>query len=59
MFIVPKFIVNDDGSLGERTKLSVSRSKKTRIHASPTCVMEYGGMKGRGTVTWLVKKIEV
>ena len=42
MFIVPKFIVNDDGSLGENNNVScISIEEKLGIHASPTCVMEY------------------
>jgi len=47
MFIVPKFIVNDDGSLGERNEVKcLSIEEKLGIHASPTCVMEYGGNEG-------------
>lgn len=43
LFIVPKFLVNDDGSLGERNDLRcVSLEHKLGIHASPTCVMAYG-----------------
>jgi alkylation response protein AidB-like acyl-CoA dehydrogenase len=42
MFIVPKFIINDDGSLGEKNNVScISIEEKLGIHASPTCVMEY------------------
>ena len=47
MFIVPKFIVNDDGSLGENNNVScISIDEKLGIHASPTCVMEYDGSVG-------------
>src|SRR6056300_1076799 len=47
MFIVPKFMVNDDGSLGDRNEVKcLSIEEKLGIHASPTCVMEYGGDKG-------------
>ena len=50
LFIVPKFLVNDDGSLGERNDVHcVSLEHKLGIHASPTCVMSYGdngGAKG-------------
>ena len=47
MFIVPKFIVNDDGSLGEDNNVScISIEEKLGIHASPTCVMEYDGSVG-------------
>lgn len=42
-FIVPKFLVNSDGSLGKRNDLRcVSLEHKLGIHASPTCVMSYG-----------------
>jgi alkylation response protein AidB-like acyl-CoA dehydrogenase len=41
-FIVPKFVVNDDGALGERNRVScLSIEHKMGIHASPTCVLEY------------------
>ena len=47
MFIVPKFIINDDGSLGEKNNVScISIEEKLGIHASPTCVMEYEGSVG-------------
>ena len=43
MFLVPKFLVNEDGSLGERNDLRcVSLEHKLGIHASPTCVMAFG-----------------
>ncbi len=43
LFIVPKFLVNDDGSLGERNDVKcVSIEHKMGIHASPTCVLSYG-----------------
>lgn len=43
LFLVPKFRVNDDGSLGERNDVhAVSLEHKLGIHASPTCVMMYG-----------------
>lgn len=46
-FIVPKFLVNDDGSLGARNDLRVvSLEHKLGIHASPTCVMSYGDKDG-------------
>ena len=42
-FIVPKYLVNDDGSLGERNDVTcVSIEHKMGIKASPTCVMSYG-----------------
>jgi 3-(methylthio)propanoyl-CoA dehydrogenase len=41
-FIVPKFLVGDDGALGERNGVHcVSIEKKMGIHASPTCVLAY------------------
>lgn len=46
-FIVPKYLVNDDGSLGEANDLRcVSIEHKLGIHASPTCVMAYGDEGG-------------
>jgi alkylation response protein AidB-like acyl-CoA dehydrogenase len=58
LFLVPKFLVNDDGSLGERNDLfCASLEEKLGIHASPTCTMIYGdGRYGevRGAVGWLV-----
>ncbi len=50
LFVVPKFLVNDDGSLGERNAVSCgSIEHKMGIHANSTCVMNYDGAKG-----WLV-----
>ena len=47
LFIVPKFLVNPDGSLGERNDLrAVSLEHKLGIHASPTAVMSYGDEGG-------------
>lgn len=46
-FIVPKFLVNDDGSLGARNDLKVvSIEHKMGIKASPTCVMSFGEEDG-------------
>jgi 3-(methylsulfanyl)propanoyl-CoA dehydrogenase len=46
-FIVPKFLVNEDGSLAERNELEcVSIEQKMGINASPTCVMAYDGAVG-------------
>ncbi|WP_334144893.1 acyl-CoA dehydrogenase [Rhabdothermincola sp.] len=46
-FIVPKYLVNDDGSLGERNDVAcVSIEHKMGIKASPTCVMSYGDHGG-------------
>jgi len=47
LFLVPKYLVNDDGSLGEHNDLKVvSVENKLGIHASPTCVMSYGDEGG-------------
>ena len=46
-FVVPKYLVNDDGSLGEHNSLAaLSVEHKLGIHASPTCVMAYDGATG-------------
>ncbi len=43
LFAVPKYKVNEDGSLGDRNDLyPASVEHKLGIHASPTCVMNYG-----------------
>ena len=43
LFLVPKFLVNGDGSLGARNDVRcVSLEHKLGIHASPTCVLAYG-----------------
>ena len=43
LFVVPKYLVNADGSAGARNDLKVvSLEHKLGIHASPTCVMSYG-----------------
>ncbi|MBV1776963.1 acyl-CoA dehydrogenase [Burkholderiaceae bacterium DAT-1] len=47
LFVVPKFLVNADGSLGERNDVRcVSLEHKLGIHGSPTCVMSYGDNGG-------------
>ncbi len=47
MFIVPKFLVNADGSLGARNDLKcISIEHKLGIHGSPTAVMSYGEKSG-------------
>ncbi len=47
LFLVPKFLVNPDGSLGARNDLRcASIEHKLGIHASPTCVMIYGDNGG-------------
>ncbi|ALA18212.1 MULTISPECIES: acyl-CoA dehydrogenase [unclassified Chelatococcus] len=53
LFLVPKFFVNDDGSLGARNDVRChSIEHKLGIHASPTCTMVYGD--AGGAVGWLV-----
>jgi alkylation response protein AidB-like acyl-CoA dehydrogenase len=43
LFIVPKFLVDEDGGLGARNDVrTVSLEHKLGIHASPTCVLSYG-----------------
>lgn len=50
LFLVPKFLVNADGSLGARNPVRcIGLEKKIGIHASPTCVMDYAGATG-----WLI-----
>ncbi|HEY9557873.1 MAG TPA: acyl-CoA dehydrogenase [Acidimicrobiales bacterium] len=53
-FIVPKYLVNDDGSLGDRNDVTcVSIEHKMGIKASPTCVLAYGD-KGDGAIGYLI-----
>lgn len=50
LFVVPKFLVNDDGSLGERNAVKCGGlEEKMGIHGNSTCVMHYDGATG-----WLV-----
>src|SRR4249919_598268 len=54
LFVVPKFLVNEDGTLGERNAVSCGAlEKKMGIHGNATCVMNYDGAKG-----WLVGEPE-
>src|SRR6187551_294209 len=54
LFVVPKVLVNEDGSLGERNSLGCGAlEKKMGIHGNATCVMNYDGAKG-----WLVGEPE-
>ena len=47
LFIVPKFLVNADGSLGARNGVSVGKiEEKMGIHGNATCVMNYDGAVG-------------
>ncbi len=50
LFVVPKFLVDDDGALGDRNALSCgSIEHKMGIHGNSTCVMNYDGATG-----WMV-----
>ena len=47
LFIVPKFLVNEDGSLGARNAVAVGKiEEKMGIHGNSTCVMNYDGATG-------------
>jgi alkylation response protein AidB-like acyl-CoA dehydrogenase len=53
LFIVPKVLVNDDGSLGARNAVSVGKvEEKMGIHGNSTCVMNYDGATG-----WLLGEL--
>lgn len=58
LFLVPKFFVNADGSLGARNDVFCSGLEhKLGIHGSPTCTMIYGdGFGGAepGAIGWLI-----
>ncbi len=55
LFLVPKFLVNADGSPGQRNDVQcVSIEHKLGIHASPTCVMSFGDQDG--AIGYLVGK---
>ncbi len=50
LFVVPKFLLGDDGNPGERNAVMCGAiERKMGIHANATCVMNYDGAKG-----WLV-----
>ena len=50
LFVVPKFLVRDDGTLGARNPVSVGKiEEKMGIHGNATCVMNFDGATG-----WLV-----
>src|SRR6185436_455429 len=54
LFVVPKFLVNDDGSLGARNGVSCgSIEHKMGIHGNSTCLLNYDGATG-----WLVGERE-
>ena len=53
LFLVPKFLVKDDGTLGERNDVRCTGVEhKMGIHGSPTCTMAYGDEGG--AIGWLV-----
>ena len=53
MFLVPKFLVNEDGSLGARNDVRCAKLEhKLGIHGSPTCVLNYGDEGG--AVGWII-----
>jgi alkylation response protein AidB-like acyl-CoA dehydrogenase len=57
LFLVPKYLVNADGSLGARNDVfCASIEHKLGIHGSPTCTMIYGDGYGdaTGAIGWLV-----
>ena len=48
LFAVPKYLINADGSLGERNNVTaVSVEHKLGIHGSPTCVLAFDGSLGQ------------
>ncbi len=54
LFVVPKFLVGEDGSVGDRNAVSCGAiEKKMGIHGNATCVMNYDGARG-----WLVGEPE-
>lgn len=54
LFVVPKFLINEDGSLGAHNNVTCgSIEKKMGIHGNATCVLNYDGAKG-----WLVGEAE-
>ncbi|MDJ0665342.1 MAG: acyl-CoA dehydrogenase, partial [Acidimicrobiia bacterium] len=56
LFLIPKYLVNDDGTLGEKNDVEcLSIEHKLGIHASPTCVMAYGEQEG--AVAYLVGEV--
>ena len=59
LFVVPKFLVDGDGSLGRRNDVHcASMEHKLGIHGSPTCTMIYGDGfvpgEEKGAVGWLI-----
>ena len=58
LFVVPKFLINEDGSLGKRNDvICASLEHKLGIHGSPTAVMVFGDNKGEvgeGAIGYLI-----
>jgi len=53
LFVVPKFLVRPDGTLGDRNDITcVAIERKAGIHGSPTCVLNYG--EGNGALGYLI-----
>ncbi len=53
LFLIPKFFVNDDGSLGARNDAYATKLEhKLGIHGSPTAIMNYGDKEG--AIGWMV-----
>jgi len=47
LFLVPKFLINEDGSLGDRNDVqAVGVEHKLGIHSSPTCTLAFGDKAG-------------
>jgi 3-(methylthio)propanoyl-CoA dehydrogenase len=56
MFVVPKYLVNDDGSVGARNDVHcIALEHKLGLHGSPTCVMSFGD--AGGAVGYLVGEV--
>lgn len=55
LFLVPKFLLDDEGNLGQRNDVKVvSTEHKLGINASPTCVMSFG--ENEGAVGYMIGK---
>ncbi len=53
LFLVPKFLPNEEGVLGSRNDIrTLSLEHKLGIHASPTCVLAYG--EDEGAIGWRI-----
>ena len=53
MFLIPKFLVNEDGSQGARNDVHCAKLEhKLGIHGSPTCVLNYGD--AGGATGWMI-----